>query len=338
MRARLTTADVVVEVSCTRRHAELALRAAADGSWTDTNDDDRVDVHLDVESSSEPFDIAGWEPLTRGAWCQDGDVVLRDACGSGYDLAVRATPARLEVRARWRPPVVTRGAATALRGRADLLTRAALLQYPALWWAGVHGHVPVHAPALELDDAVVLLAGPGGVGKSTVILNEVAHGARVTSDNLSVTDGTSVSGFVEPAKVTGGTGPRRAHGRRESHLNGRTNTLVPTEVWVVRRDGRAHAALEPADVRSAARSLTAGTYMAGELRRYWAFAATLAMGTGLGPSHPPIADVAAQLCSAVPCRTLRLGRAVPSSLSELRTAALRTSDAAPAPALTSIPR
>ena len=42
--------------------------------------------------------------------------------------------------------------------------------------------------------------------------------------------------------------------------------------------------------------------MAGELRRYWAFAATLALGTGLGGSHPPVEDVAGTLSTqaAVP--------------------------------------
>jgi hypothetical protein len=48
--------------------------------------------------------------------------------------------------------------------------------------------------------------------------------------------------------------------------------------------------------------------MAGELRRFWPVAALLAAGTGRGPAHPPVADVAAGLTAALPCWTLRLGR------------------------------
>jgi hypothetical protein len=57
----------------------------------------------------------------------------------------------------------------------------------------------------------------------------------------------------------------------------------------------------------AARSLVAGTYAAGELRRYWAFAATLALGTGLGPAHPPVAAVAAGYADRLPCLRVRVG-------------------------------
>ena len=41
--------------------------------------------------------------------------------------------------------------------------------------------------------------------------------------------------------------------------------------------------------------------MAGEMRRYWPFAATVAAGTGLGPAHPPICAVSEALTRRVPC-------------------------------------
>ena len=47
--------------------------------------------------------------------------------------------------------------------------------------------------------------------------------------------------------------------------------------------------------------------MAGELRRYWPFAATLSAATRLGPPHAPVTDVAAALASNLPCFELRLG-------------------------------
>jgi len=68
------------------------------------------------------------------------------------------------------------------------------------------------------------------------------------------------------------------------------------------------AELVPCSPESAARALVTSTYMAGELRRYWAFAATLAAGTGLGPSHPPVGDTASRLTSRLPCWTVALGR------------------------------
>jgi len=57
----------------------------------------------------------------------------------------------------------------------------------------------------------------------------------------------------------------------------------------------------------AARSLGAGTYAAGELRRYWAFAATLALGTGIGPVHPPVTAIAAGYADRSPCLRVRVG-------------------------------
>ena len=63
----------------------------------------------------------------------------------------------------------------------------------------------------------------------------------------------------------------------------------------------------PADPADAARALVAGTYAAGELRRYWAYAATLALATGRGPAHPPIDAIARALAERVPCVRVRVG-------------------------------
>jgi hypothetical protein len=47
--------------------------------------------------------------------------------------------------------------------------------------------------------------------------------------------------------------------------------------------------------------------MAGELRRYWAFASTLALGTGVGEVLPKVEDVAQTLTAGIPCWELTLG-------------------------------
>jgi hypothetical protein len=57
--------------------------------------------------------------------------------------------------------------------------------------------------------------------------------------------------------------------------------------------------------------------MAGELRRYWAFAATLAAGTALGPAHPPVEDVASSFAAGLPCFLLLLGRRPSARLADL---------------------
>jgi hypothetical protein len=46
--------------------------------------------------------------------------------------------------------------------------------------------------------------------------------------------------------------------------------------------------------------------MAGELRRYWAFGATLAAASGLGPALPAVEGVARRLAAALPCHLLTL--------------------------------
>ena len=52
--------------------------------------------------------------------------------------------------------------------------------------------------------------------------------------------------------------------------------------------------------------------MAGELRRYWAFASTLALGTGVGEIHPRVDEVARTLTARLPCHEVTLGeRPVP---------------------------
>jgi hypothetical protein len=84
--------------------------------------------------------------------------------------------------------------------------------------------------------------------------------------------------------------------------------LAPDRVVVLERARTTEIA--ETGPEQAARALVCGTYAAGELRRYWAFAATLAAGTDCGPAHPPVARVAAALADRLPAAELVLtGRA-----------------------------
>ena len=90
-------------------------------------------------------------------------------------------------------------------------------------------------------------------------------------------------------------------------MPGRVHTLVPDTIVAVERGQSERSSLSRCGSDAAAHSLVTSTYMAGELRRYWAFAATLSAGTGYRPAHPPVAEVAAAFTAALPCYSLALG-------------------------------
>lgn len=258
-------------------------------------------VRIHVEARRERFDLRGWELLTRGIWCRAGQVVVEDVCTSGFDVHVLCHDDAAEFTYRWRPPARERVAMVGLRSRFHLLARAALLQYPALWSAGLHGRTLLHVAVCTAGDATPLLAGPSGVGKSTLLAWEVGAGGRAASDNICVTDGRTAWAVVEPLRIENGSGRRMPHGRFETVLPGRVSWLVPDRVVVLRRGLGDRAQVSSCDPQRAARVLVTSTYMAGELRRYWELAAALSAGTGLGPAHPPVEDAARALTSQLPC-------------------------------------
>jgi hypothetical protein len=321
MRGQLHTAGERVELTCAVSWiADVITEGAA--SQLVSPDGAAPDVRVLVERDSVAFDVAGWQVLTRDAWCRQGQVVIRNACSSGLDLRVSAGEPALEVIARWRPSGSGRAVAAVLRARARLLLRAVLLQYPALWRSQQRGRAPLHASVCSLASAAgraVLLAGPGGVGKSTLVQRELLSGAVSTCDNVCVSEGQYTWGLVEPlrlpAEAHAGKGRRMPYGRRETTWPRRPDRMVPDVLVVLARG--AQPGVTRCDPALAARHLEAGTYMAGELRRYWSFAATLALGTGLGPSHPPVQQIAQKLSARLPCLRVTLGDRPGAPLREL---------------------
>jgi hypothetical protein len=75
--------------------------------------------------------------------------------------------------------------------------------------------------------------------------------------------------------------------------------------------------VRPITAAEATRGLVAGTYAAGELRRFWPLAAVLALATRCGPVHPHVGQVAAALTARLPCVELQLGQEPGAGLSEL---------------------
>ena len=269
-------------------------------------------VRIRIEARRTPFPRTGLATVTRGAHSDGRRTLFVDAGGSGFDLLVVATADEVTVTARYRPPGRTRLANLALAGRFRLLAGQVLVHYPVLWRAGLRGRVPLHASVVQTASGTPLLAGPGGVGKSTVLSGLLAEGATATADNLCGADRTFCFGLVEPLRtdfspqgVPALAGARTSHGRVERPMTGRVPVLAPDRVVVLERAGSTEISrVSPAE---AVRTLVAGTYAAGELRRYWAFAATLALATGRGPVHPPVDEVSASYAERLPCTRVRAG-------------------------------
>jgi hypothetical protein len=280
------------------------LREGADGQLVDVPAV-QADLRVVVQSRRDPFRTEGWQQLTRDSCCRDGSVVVRDVATSGFDLRLGWDAGVPVMTFRHRPPARTRALGWVAPGRARLLLQAALLQFPVLWAAATSGRAPLHVATVEPDArGTFLVAGPSGVGKTTMVERAAAAGGRWTDDNLAVSDGRTVWGVVEPVRSVQGDGRAAPHGRRERRLDGRVAELEPVAVVVLGR-GRTQRVtrLEP-DV--AARAIVTGTYSAGELRRYWPLHALLAMGTAVGPAHPDVQSVARTLTSRLPSFAVEL--------------------------------
>lgn len=307
MPGSLDTAGERLSMECALPWVTELLAEGAGGELRESEAPD-ASVRVRVEAERHGFETQGCELLTRGAWRRDGEVVLENACTAGFDLHVRCTPAQAEFTYRWRPPARDRAAAWALRSRFRLLARAVLTQYPALWWGGTRGRAPLHASACVARGSTPMLTAPSGIGRSTLLIRELRAGGRATGDNLALGDGTSLWGLVEPLRVEGASGRRMPHGRHEAPMADRVGMLVPDSLVVLERGRSEKPSLSICSAETAARSLVTSTYMAGELRRYWPFAATLSAGTGFGPFHPQIAEVATAFSEKLPCFLFTLGR------------------------------
>jgi hypothetical protein len=90
--------------------------------------------------------------------------------------------------------------------------------------------------------------------------------------------------------------------------------LDPTALIVLAR-GTGYR-VEACDPETAARALIASTYAAGELRRYWGVHALLALGTGVGPPHPPVGETAAAFAGRLRCLRVELPKVRGERLAE----------------------
>jgi hypothetical protein len=316
MRAHVDTAGERLSIDCELSWVAELLEEATAGALR-RGPASSASVSVRVEANRRPFATRGWELLTRGTWCRGGEVVMENACTAGFDLHLSGTGEIPAFTFRRRPPAREKAATWALRSRFHLLARAVLVQYPALWAAGIRGRVPLHASAVTVGAATPMLVANSGIGRSTLLMRELETSGRTTGDNVAVGDGRTLWGLVEPVRMDGAHGRRMPHGRRETPLPARATALVPDCVVVLTRGRSTRAAVAACEPGAATGALVAGVYMAGELRRYWSFAATLSAGTGLGSRHPSIAKVATAFASRLPCLALDVGASPRPRLAEL---------------------
>ncbi|NUR57867.1 MAG: hypothetical protein HOV87_04070 [Catenulispora sp.] len=331
------TAGVEVQAASALGWVGRELGVVLGGAPTGVGAFGRMRLEVEATDFSSDSGSGSHSGSTSGSGSRIGGIALMNAATSGFDLSFDVNASETQVVARWRPGRREQALSRVLRARQRLLLAQALVHYPVLWQAGTGGAVPIAGCVLMVQGRGVLISGPSGVGKSTLVAQELAAGATAVSDNLVVLNALNriAHGVVEPLRADFSLLPpgvatplprrRTTHGRGEGHLNRRADSVSVDAVVLLRRNGAAPG-LTRLSPGAAARSLAAATYTAGELRRYWPFAAALAAAAGLGPVHPAVSDTCRALCAAVPCAELEVGPAPGPHLSE----ALNDLESAPA--------
>jgi len=79
-----------------------------------------------------------------------------------------------------------------------------LVHFPIAWHlARTRGWVLVHASAVAAGDEAIMVAGPGGAGKTTTCVGLIGRpGVRLVTENLLFTDGDHVFPLLEPIRLT----------------------------------------------------------------------------------------------------------------------------------------
>ncbi|NUP48350.1 MAG: hypothetical protein HOW97_13740 [Catenulispora sp.] len=246
------TAGVEVQATSASRRVGEELAVVLDGAPTGDGAFGRI--QLEVEASRAQFT----------------GTVLKNVATSGFDMRFEVGEAETLVSARWRPGRRERLLNRALKARQRLLLAQALVHYPALWQAGIAGAVPIAGCVLMVKGRGVLVSGPSGVGKSTLLAHELAAGATAISDNLVALDPPNrmAHGLVEPLRADFSQLPpgiatplprrRTTRGRGEGHLNRRADSVSVDAVVLLRRAG-AVPGLTRLGPGAAARELAAAT-------------------------------------------------------------------------------
>lgn len=303
------------------------------GSSLVRTDDGDATMRVVVERDRRPFPGG---MIGRGLRRSGRDVVIEDAAQTGFDMLVRPWDTPPTFVLRWRPTPQMRMLRAAAPARWRLRVGTALTQYPAIWRAITVARAPLHAACFAIEQGTALVVGAPGSGKSSALTAEGSPDLLPVTDNLCVADPRTVWPVVEPFRVDAAaagdeeTGLPTTRGRVAISSRRRRTVASPDLVVVLERGDVTR--VRDADPSQTARLMVTATYACGELRRFWPFAATLAMATGCGPALPPVLPVARALVDRLPCVGISLARP------GLRISDVLTSrDAHPAPTPVSSP-
>lgn len=198
-----------------------------------------------------------------------------------------------------------------------------LVYYPAFWWLErQHGFHPIHAAGFELDDRLIVLPGPSGVGKSTLSAGMAAFpGGRFLSDTFLLHRGAEVLPVREPLLVDSWSRQWMGEGatalqpidwrycldRGGFHFDPQRISPGGTADLVVFPHRSPTPGLQELSPRQAHARISSADFLINDLRRYWAYAAVLET---FDPSLLVEAreESLRQLTAAVPCYDLGLTR------------------------------
>ncbi|HWO40507.1 MAG TPA: hypothetical protein VNO43_01750 [Candidatus Eisenbacteria bacterium] len=208
-----------------------------------------------------------------------------------------------------------------------------MIYYPCFWRLEQNGLLPLHAAAVDLGGAGVVLCGLPGSGKSTLSLALLAEpGSRLLSDNIIFYDSERVFSCPEPVLVDDRSvdliGPARSVlrpvGRR--HVFHRSwchvapdrcvDQVVPRVFFFVALGEK--TAVRPLSAEEAYRRFIAANTLAKEVRRYLIYRSVLELGTtGNGTSNGGNHLKLRELLSHSPTYELTIGwnRGVASAVS-----------------------
>ncbi len=234
---------------------------------------------------------------------------------------------------RW----LSRGRLPGLRRRRFTTLLYYLVYYPCWWWLEqTYGMHPIHAAGVRVGDAVILLAGASGVGKSTLAVALAGlPGAHLLSDSFVLHSGSDVWPVREPILLDEwsrgwlGEAAAELEAVDTQYCLDRGGYQLPAGRWA--EGGRAQvlvfprraptASLRRLSAEEAHHRLSAANLIVNDLRRYWAFAAVLEQMAPAGLMARREAQLA-RLTAAVPCYEIGLtaemsSRAVAESIVHL---------------------
>lgn len=164
-----------------------------------------------------------------------------------------------------------------------------LAYYPIFWCAETwHGFHPIHAAGAVTDAGAIVLAGPSGVGKSTLAIALAASGARLLSETFLLQRGDTARPVREPILLDAwsrtwlGDGMRHCEPLRGGFVFERDGfhyldqladeARVALIVLPIRAP---HPHVRALTAEEAHQRISAANQLVKDLRRYWAFAAAL---------------------------------------------------------------